>query len=150
MNEIADFDLVIKQGVVATTIKRYDDIRAGWRELQQLDVVYAEPGRFWVALDHTARLIGCVGLRSLGDSKGSVGRLGVELTQRERGIGSKLMTELVSYADESGFSELTLGTHTSQGVVGLYEKFGFVRTDELEGDGDIVMCRYAPTTHHCS
>jgi GNAT superfamily N-acetyltransferase len=143
MQEIAEFDLAIKKGVEADTDKRFDDIRAGYRELQKLDEIYESPGRFWVARGKQGKLIGCVGLKWLDDSKGYVGRLGVARSHRRQGVSRKLMTELVTYADSMGFDELTLGTHTSQNAVKLYEELGFHRTDEREDDGDIVMRRYA-------
>jgi GNAT superfamily N-acetyltransferase len=140
MDEIAEFDLAIKQGVQAAGQKDFLDIRSGWRELKQLDRAYAAPGAFWVARDTQADnlLVGCVGLKVLSGEGGLVGRLGVDERYRGYGIASRLMATLVDHAQDNGFTGLTLETGPKQHALTLYESLGFLIVGTAS-DGDHVM-----------
>lgn len=136
--QVAEFDLSIKQGVEAAGQKKFLDVREGWRELRRLNEVYQAPGSFWVA--QTAdELVGCVGLKDEGEGHGLVGRFGVAETYRRLGIGRTLMTTLIDYATTTGFEVLALGTNSNQHGLPLYEQLGFVTVGHMPDDGDLRM-----------
>ena len=84
---------------------------------------------FLVARDVEGRAVGCAALANRG-AYGEVKRMYVEEAGRGRGIGSKLLEQLVMFARMSGLQVLRLesGIHQPQAIA-LYERMGFVRRD---------------------
>jgi GNAT superfamily N-acetyltransferase len=142
MREVADFYLEVQRDVEAAGQRTFDDILDTWQELKQLDTIYVRPGNFWVAHADTTQLVGCVGLRSLGEDNGLVGRFGVDAARRKQGIGTRLIRGLLNWASDNNFRELELDTNIKQDGLPLYERVGFVDTGEHPEDGidgDIIM-----------
>lgn len=62
---------------------------------------------FWLAVDDTDRVIGCVGYHAMeGAREAWVHRLYVKCTQKRSGIGTALLNTVEHYAKKSGFSAL--------------------------------------------
>lgn len=51
---------------------------------------------------------------------------------REQGIGTELMTKLISLADGNGYKGISLSVDKRSRAVSFYQKFGFLTIGELE------------------
>ena len=85
---------------------------------------------FWIAVDQASdKVVGTVGLRFVKDRVGQLIRMGVEKSFRERGVASRLMNELLSFAREKQYEEIYLTTESDQAhrnARAMYEnKYGF-------------------------
>lgn len=65
-----------------------------------------------------------------GEKTVKIGRIAVRKDLRGKGLGEKLVAELLRGAKESGAQKVALGAQTH--AVGFYEKCGFVLTSEPE------------------
>ena len=65
-----------------------------------------------------------------GEKTVKIGRIAVRKDLRGKGLGEKLVAELLRGAKESGAQKVALGAQTH--AVGFYEKCGFVLTGEPE------------------
>jgi putative acetyltransferase len=84
---------------------------------------------FLVARDVGGQAVGCAALVNRG-GYGEVKRMYVEEAGRGRGIGRKLLEQLVVFARMSGLQVLRLETGIHQlDAIALYERAGFVRCD---------------------
>jgi putative acetyltransferase len=84
---------------------------------------------FLVARDVGGQAVGCAALVNRG-GYGEVKRMYVEEACRGRGIGRKLLEQLVMFARMSGLQVLRLETGIHQlDAIALYERAGFVRCD---------------------
>jgi putative acetyltransferase len=84
---------------------------------------------FLVARDVGGQAVGCAALVNRG-GYGEVKRMYVEEAGRGRGIGRKLLEQLVMFARMSGLQVLRLETGIHQlDAIALYERAGFVRCD---------------------
>ena len=84
---------------------------------------------FLVARDVEGRAVGCAALANRG-GYGEVKRMYVEEAGRGRGIGSKLLEQLVMFARMSGLQVLRLETGIHQPeAIRLYERAGFSRCE---------------------
>ena len=72
-----------------------------------------------LALDHDGRPIGTGRLTP----QRTIGRMAVLKDWRGRGVGDALLRELLAWAAESGWPEVSL--HAQLGALGFYEKHGF-------------------------
>ncbi|HEX6143255.1 MAG TPA: GNAT family N-acetyltransferase [Geminicoccaceae bacterium] len=98
------------------------------RELLTLPGAYAPPGGRLVVAHVDAELIGCVGLRALGDGIGEMKRLWVEPGWAGRGIGRALAERAVLEARAIGYQALRLDTLPARmpAAERLYASLGFV------------------------
>ncbi len=107
-------------------------IRAVRREVFVLEQGVSEPEE-WDGLDP-----GCVHLLAVGEggepigtarlvvegSEGRVGRMAVLASHRRRGVGGRLLGELLDIAREKGLRRLALGAQLH--AIPFYERHGFV------------------------
>lgn len=73
---------------------------------------------------------------------GQIGRMAVLKTHRNLGVGSKLLTAVLSYASKTSLKHVYL--HAQVQVVGFYQKFGFITEGEEFMDAGIphrAMCK---------
>lgn len=110
-------------------------------ELVQLVDVYQQPGFLMLMRDVSGERAGCVGVRDLGVSEssglrtGEVRRLFVREEFRRGGEGRMLASEMISTAQETGFSRLVLNTLPSMiEAIALYETLGFTLCDPYVDD----------------
>ena len=78
-----------------------------------------------VALDGNS-VVGCVYLYALSDNEAEIKRLFVSEAYRGLGLGRKLVTAIIEYATELGYTSLRLdSTPFMQSAQDLYEDLGF-------------------------
>ena len=85
-----------------------DEVDAALRE-DPSDDLAPPSGVFWVAREH-GTVIGCAGLRLLGDGIGEVKRVFVAPAARRRGLGRRLMGEVEQCARDQRRTVLRLDT----------------------------------------
>ena len=106
-----------------------DAVAAGW----------PERGRFW-AVELGGRLAGTLALTEETSTTGKVRWFLLDPALRGQGVGRRLISELVSEADEAGYELLRLDTFSELRVAAhLYREHGFVVTEERE------WTRWGPT-----
>ncbi len=95
-----------------------------WRDADFLASLQEESRCFLVA-EEKGQVLGYCGLQ-IGGDQGDVLTIGVEPSMRRRGIGQKLMEELIRETAKRGVKRLFLEVRVSNaGARGLYEKLGF-------------------------
>ena len=84
---------------------------------------------FFVASENNA-VIGYIGMSAVID-EGYIFNVAVTESKRKRGVGSALISELVTYCKKRGFAFVTLEVRRSnQKATSLYSNFGFIRVGE--------------------
>lgn len=82
--------------------------------------------RHWLALEPGSRPVGTARMQE----SGHIGRIAVRAEWRGRGIGARLVEEIVAAARRSGLSSVDLDSQVH--AIGFYEKLGFtVRGEEF-------------------
>lgn len=82
---------------------------------------------FWSAWEGDG-LLGCIALRALSADHGEIKSMHTVAEARGRGIGRRLLTHLITVAQERGYRRLSLETGTTLGFAAaraLYSGFGF-------------------------
>lgn len=74
--------------------------------------------------------------------------VGVLLTWRGRGVGSRLLTALAATAYEHGLTALSLSVEPDNDARRLYERIGFYRVGDL--DGSLTMLLRLPVPSPCT
>ena len=93
-----------------------------------LELDEADPScRHWLALGEGGRAIGTARMQE----SGHIGRIAVLAEWRGRGVGARLVEEIVAAARESGLSLVDLDSQVH--AIAFYEKLGF------EARGDVFM-----------
>lgn len=111
-------------------------------DLKDLERYYIAPGgNFFIAKDAHGKIIGFVGLRNDGGGHGSFKRLAVVPAWQRKGVGKALLAETIDWARQTGFTKLSLQTHSREHAKPLYEQFGFKTTGWVEERGDWLMER---------
>lgn len=103
-------------------IQHYDE------ELACLEAKYGQPeGRLYLAY-FKEELAGCVGLRRLDGQNCEMKRLYVRPSFRGKGIGGRLIRQIIADAKEIGYAHMLLDTLPFlESAVSMYEKMGFYR-----------------------
>lgn len=103
-------------------IQHYDE------ELACLETKYGRPeGRLYLAYCEGA-LAGCIGLRRMDGKNCEMKRLYVRPAFRGRGIGDRLVRQIIADAKEIGYDHILLDTLPFlEHAVRMYEKLGFYR-----------------------
>jgi GNAT superfamily N-acetyltransferase len=89
-------------------------------------------GNFWVALTD-GEVVGTIALRDLGNQQGALRKMFVkpEYRGKERGVGRRLLEELILSATSAGVRDVFLGTIDAFAAAHrFYEKNGFVQIPE--------------------
>jgi len=89
-------------------------------------------GNFWIAVAED-KLVGCVALLDIGNSRGALRKMFVHKQYRGKryGVGQMLLNQLIKWAGENEVKEILLGT-TDQFTAAqrFYEKNGFSEIDK--------------------
>ncbi len=109
---------------------RWLDIDLGFQsfdqELATLPGLYAKRAGVILRAEFDGTIAGCAALRPLGDGIAEAKRLYVEPRYRGRGIGRRLMIDLIGHAHRKGYSRLRLDTiPKAQAARALYLSLGF-------------------------
>lgn len=103
--------------------------------LAELDANYfARGGSFEVVQDADGRIVGCAGLLPLNNARAELCRMYIEKRARGRGLGRRLLEDMLSAARAGGFAEVWLETNSAlQQAIRLYSAYGFrpVESDHL-------------------
>jgi putative acetyltransferase len=97
-------------------------------DLDDLNGNYFERGGcFEVIEDAAGRIVGCAGLCPLGDGRAELCKMYIERPARGRGLGKRLLYDMLDAARRNGFSEVWLETNSTLAeAIGLYLRHGFV------------------------
>jgi putative acetyltransferase len=86
--------------------------------------------RHAVVCYETGRPIGCGAIKAFGDEAMEVKRMYVSPDGRNKGIATRVLTELETWAFELGYAKCVLETGKRQPeAIALYEKNGYQRTE---------------------
>ena len=138
--EIAIYSDKHKEGVV----KLINDIqelefgrhsKSGRPDLYRIGEVYQKNrGNFWIALDDD-KVVGTIGLSDYGKGMGYLERFYVAKELRRQGLGSKLFSILLKFAEDNKYKEIFLSTHDDKvAAKSFYLKNGFKRINSLPDD----------------
>lgn len=91
-------------------------------------------GNFWLAIDGD-QVVGTIALQNYGKNRAMIKRMSVKKEYRRKGIGQRLLTELITFAKKSNLETVYLTTMNEfEAARNLYEKNGFQVIDELPED----------------
>lgn len=141
--EVAALHLQIRRWQEALGQNQFADIYDSQPDLRDALRYYVTPGgNFWLATTDTGELAGFVGLKNTGGGTASVRRLAVTPRYQGRGVGFRLMAELMDWAQRAGFRELHLATGVGERAKGIYTRqgFGVIGFDEHRRDY-LMGCR---------
>lgn len=81
---------------------------------------------FWVALDESGNVVGTIGLSDYGKGDGILERFNVKEGLRGKGIGTKLYSQLMDFAETHKYKRIFLGTsERRKEALEFYKKRGF-------------------------
>ena len=113
-------------------------------ELRNIEGLYADPRKHkLIAVEQRGnKIVGCVGMRTLGPGVAEMKRLYVVPSHRSGKLGEKLAREIISIATKMKYKFMLLDTinemHAAQH---LYEKLGFKKTEPYDHqDPAKVVC----------
>jgi putative acetyltransferase len=97
------------------------------RELDDLERNYfARGGYFEVLEDACHRIVGCAGLYPLSEQRAELGKMYLLPQARGRGLGRKLLENMLAAARRGGFGEVWIETNSSlHEAIRLYRQYGF-------------------------
>ena len=102
---------------------------------------------FYAALENDG-VIGYIGMSTVID-EGYIFNVAVTESQRKKGIGSALISEIVTYCKKNNFVFITLEVRQSnQKAISLYSHFGFTKVGERKSyyrdpeENAILMTKY--------
>ena len=96
-------------------------------DLDDLEINYFRGGGcFEVVEDAAKRVVGCAGLYPLNPCRAELCKMYIEKSARGKGLGKRLLDDLLAAARRSGFREVWLETNSVlTEAIALYEKYGF-------------------------
>jgi len=98
-------------------------------------------GCFEVVEDATNRIVGCAGLYPLNPCRAELCKMYIEQSARGRGLGKRLLEDLLEAARASGFREVWLETNSVlTKAITLYMKYGF---QPVDADHHLQRCDVA-------
>lgn len=102
------------------------------RDIADIETHYASRGgAFELIEDAAGNLLGTVGLYPMSDETVELRKMYFSPALRGRGVGKATLRRMIETARAKGFRRIYLETATVlKEAVALYEKFGFVETDE--------------------
>jgi putative acetyltransferase len=124
-------DLPAIRGVLLSVRSEFDvvdDTDASDTDLDDLERNYfGRGGVFEVVEDcRSSQIVGCAGLLPLTERRAELCKMYILRSARGRGLGKRLLEDLLEAARRSGFAEVWLETNSVLTVAtGLYMKFGF-------------------------
>jgi putative acetyltransferase len=99
------------------------------KELQTLHKVYSPPQGCIILAKQNDVTVGCIALKQIDEGVCEMKRLYVRPVARGKGLGRKLVEELISFARKSSYANMKLDTVSKlKEAISLYRSFGFVET----------------------
>lgn len=109
-------------------------------DLKALEAYYIKPGgNFFIATDDKGDVIGFIGLKNEGKGQATLKRLAVLPKWQRKGVGKTLVSAVMDWAKQAGFTKISLQTHSREYAKPLYEQFGFKVTGWVEERRDWLM-----------
>ena len=109
-----------------------DETGTSDKDLNDIEQNYFEGGgMFEVIVDRRSnRIVGCAGLRPRSRHRAELCKMYILQSARGRGLGKRLLEDLLAAARRGGFTEVWLETNSTLTVAtSLYEKYGFQPVD---------------------
>lgn len=86
---------------------------------------YRDSALFWGAVEET-RIIGIIGLKLSDKESAEIVSVAVEAAHQNKGIGTRLIEEVITYCREEGFKEILIKTgNCGMSQIALYQRCGF-------------------------
>jgi putative acetyltransferase len=103
------------------------EVGANDPELDDLEIRFFQGGgHFEVIEDDAGRVVGCAGLYPLSRQRAELCKMYIEPSARGRGLGKRLLENLLDAARRSGFREVWLETNSAlTEALALYARYGF-------------------------
>lgn len=115
--------------IAALEVEVYGD---PWSE-QIIRGELAQENRIYLVVEDDGRIVGFGGIMLVLEDA-HITTLGIAPTHRRRGVGSRLLLELIDRAIEAGSRNLTLEVRESNAdAQALYERFGFSNVGKRHG-----------------
>ena len=90
-------------------------------------------GRFFALAVQDGKLLGYCILRNFAE-EAELYKIAVAETSRRRGIADRLLTAVLTYAEESGITKIYLEVRAgNEPAISLYQKYGFVAAGRRKG-----------------
>jgi putative acetyltransferase len=107
------------------------EIAANDADLDDLDACYfRQGGHFEVVEDAQRQIVGCVGLYPRSQHRAELCKMYLEKSARGRGLGRRLLENVLRAARRGGFSEVWLETNSVlTEAITLYAQYGFQPVD---------------------
>ncbi len=117
-------------------------------DITQIPISYLSRGNFWCAIDENNRIIGTIAIRPLEDFF-EVRRFFVLKKEKNKGIGQKLLAQVLEYAINNRIVLLKAGTmEDGQEVHHIFEKFGFVVTKRYSNSSADIFYKLVIDTNY--
>jgi putative acetyltransferase len=103
------------------------EVGANDPELDDLEISFFQGGgHFEVIEDASGRVVGCAGLYPLSRHRAELCKMYIEQSARGRGLGKRMLENLLDAARRSGFREVWLETNSVlTEAITLYTRYGF-------------------------
>lgn len=123
------------QKLVFGVLREYDlepDFEGTDRDIADIEAHYtARGGTFELIEDERGNLLGTCGLYPMSAETVELRKMYFDKSLRGRGVGKQTLQRMIDTARAKGFRKIYLETaKILKEAVALYEKFGFVETDE--------------------
>jgi len=123
------------QNLVFGVLREYGlepDLSGTDRDITDIEAHYtSRGGTFELIEDEAGNLLGTVGLYPVNEKTVELRKMYFDKKLRGRGIGKQTLQRMIDTAREKSFKRIYLETATVLvEAVKLYEKFGFIETDE--------------------
>ncbi|BAY27983.1 GCN5-related N-acetyltransferase [Calothrix sp. NIES-2100] len=93
--------------------------------IAQIDEFAPPTGRLLLG-EYNNKIVGCAGLRNIGENVGEVKRMFVRQEFQRKGIGRSLLRAMINEARSVGYAKLRLDTAPfTKAALSLYRYFGF-------------------------
>ena len=105
-----------------------DETGASDNDLDDLEQKYFKRGGVFEVVEdeNTKRIVGCVGLFPLNPCRAELCKMYVLKSARGRGLGRRLLEDVLAAARRNGFAEVWLETNSVlEAATNLYKKYGF-------------------------
>jgi putative acetyltransferase len=123
-------DIAAIRAVLFTVRAEYgvlSEVGANDPELEDLEISFFQGGgHFEVIEDDAGRVVGCAGLYPLSRHRAELCKMYIERSARGRGLGKRLLENLLDAARRGGFREIWLETNSAlTEAIALYARYGF-------------------------
>ena len=119
----------------------YHESRGELKDMDNIQKNYFENGGIFLVLEDEAGIIGTGAIRQLQDKICELKRLWLLTEYHGKGLGYRMLQELLAVAREMGYEHIRLETDAifQKRAVEFYKKLGFYQISNVTPDEDILM-----------